>query len=558
MDSRVCEGQDRMGDSDRSTIPNTPEADSEEAVVLDQDEVFAWLRPFNDIALKAFDATVNLVIKHKLDHFRHFLHCDSRQSRSQSIFTEDGDSSHNEPQPSIYQWVGAFGLRLTYLPLDTIQGWCIGTNDGRIPSRPLKEIDLLLAPHAALRTETRIAGHHATLNLHKQSCRIILQAKHTTTISSNGAKTFRHPDSFLLEHGEIILLGNCAYTFEYTDYFRSPAFEQAITEHMRKYHESLWSMNKYVSPGSVGLPTALGEYYCSPSAFDDGTFGRVSAGWSQNGATVAIKTFKNPNKSEIYSHVKLMETIGRHENVIQLLKCTSHFDTKVPDAYCIYTPLALANLSEIILSYTPDDTAKSALFTDYLSGLSYLHEQKGIMHRDIKPSNLAVLSLHQPKGIIIDLDAATPSITSTDHKKGTLPCLAPEIMELKNWNGRGTQPPPFRKSVDIWALGLAMYALYTERYFDWKLFDVFFAKQVATVTLKGYLNFQEELTKKAQAAENPDVQLAFLLVKTMSTWEAGKRETASSALSNILQTRRSHNRGLIGPKKAGKRQRDEH
>lgn len=51
---------------------------------------------------------------------------------------------------------------------------------------------------------------------------------------------------------------------------------------------------------------------------------------------------------------------------------------------------------------------------DYLRGLAFLHE-KGIMHRDISPNNLAVTSFEQPRGLIIDLDAATKDPESEDH-----------------------------------------------------------------------------------------------------------------------------------------------
>ncbi|KAL9013851.1 MAG: hypothetical protein Q9173_001480 [Seirophora scorigena] len=308
-----------MAYSDGSTVPNTPTSDSGEVVRLDEDKVFAWLRPLNGTAHKAFDAAVNVVIKHspKFDHFRHFVHCDSRLDRSQSVFTEDEDSNHDQPHVPVYQWVGAFGLRLTNLPRDPLQGWCLGTNCAR---SSLDGVDLLLAPPLDYRTETQIASHHATLKLHPESCRIIIQARHTTRIGRNGAKAFRHPESFLLEPGEIVLLGNCAYTFEYTEYFHSGAFKQAITQYMREYHDSLWSMNKYISPGSVGLATALGNYYCSPRAFNQGTFGKISAGWNKSGETVAIKVFKNPKKSEIRSHVKLMEFIGKHVRLIQVVE----------------------------------------------------------------------------------------------------------------------------------------------------------------------------------------------------------------------------------------------
>ena len=242
---------------------------------------------------------------------------------------------------------------------------------------------------------------------------------------------------------------------------------------------------------------------------------------------------------------------------MQLLTCISHFETQVPDACCVYAPLALVNLSEVISAYTPDDVAKLAIFNDYLNGLSYLHEQKSIMHRDISLGNLAVLSIHQPKGIIIDLDAATTNEFSTDHMKGTLPYLAPEIIDLKGWDGLGEQPPPYSRTVDTWALGLTMYALYTGRSFSWRLFDTFPAGKAATVTKEAHMNFQERLTKKVQAAEDPNVRLSLDLITGMTEWELADRLSASEALSLIPENRSRETRGLIMPKEAQKRQRED-
>ncbi|KAI4256236.1 MAG: hypothetical protein L6R42_006341 [Xanthoria sp. 1 TBL-2021] len=481
--------------------------------------------------------------------------------RSQSVFTEDEDSS-NEPLPvPPYQWTGAFGLCLRNLPRNPAQGWCLGTNCARTSSN---EVDLLLAPPLHYRTETQIAGHHATLSLHTQSCRIVVQARHTITVGRNGAKAYRNPESVLLEPGEIVFIGNCAYTFEYTEYFETVAFKQEITQYMRNHHDSMWSMNKYISPGSVGVPTALGNYNCSPRAFNQGTFGKISAGWNRSGGTVAIKIFKDPKKSEIQSHVELMKIIGQHvrmtlmdkslaeitqESIIHLLECVSNFDTKVPDACCVYTPLTSANLVDVINGYTPESMARLALFTDYLNGLSHLHEQLGMMHRDFSPGNLAVTSLQEPRGVILDLDAATISSTSTDHMKGTLPYLAPEIMALKQWDGAGKQPPPYEKSIDTWALGLIMYALYTGQLFDW----TWFGATKNRLTPKAYANFHERLGKYTEYTKNPEARGALSMITKMTAWKGGDREPAVDALDTLLQIRGNRTRGTIVPKASRKR-----
>lgn len=299
--------------SDTSTVPDTPKSDSGEIPTLDGDDVFAWLRPVNTLACEAFDATVNTVIKDDLDfdldHFYKFLHCDSRQNRAVSVYSEDGDSSHQQSSAPPHRWAGAFGFCLTHLPQNPAKGWRIGTNRARGTSG---EVDLMLAPPNEHWRKADIAGSHARLALHPQSCRMTLEAKHTVTLGRDGAKPFRQAESRVLEDGEVVIIGACVYTFQYTDYFFSSAFGQEVAQYMRKYRDSHWSMNDYISPSSVGAPVSMGNYYCSPRAFAQGSFGKLSAGWTESGEAVAFKTFKKPVKSEIRSHVELMELIGRH------------------------------------------------------------------------------------------------------------------------------------------------------------------------------------------------------------------------------------------------------
>lgn len=215
------------------------------------------------------------------------------------------------------------------------------------------------------------------------------------------------------------------------------------------------------------------------------------------------------------------------------------------------------NLSEIIATYTPDASAKAALFTDYLRGLSYLHGEKNIMHRDISPGNLAVTSLQQPTGIIIDLDAATNGNTSTDHMKGTLPFLAPEIIRLKKWTRTGKQPPSFEKSIDTWALGLNMYALYVGQSFRWAQFAPTSSTADATVTLSAHQNFQNQLQKTIQKTEDLETRLFLDTITQMTAYDIEYRISATDALEDILSVRGIWPRGTIVPKAGLKRSRED-
>lgn len=187
---------------------------------------------------------------------------------------------------------------------------------------------------------------------------------------------------------------------------------------------------------------------------------------------MAIKHFKNPKGTDLKSHKTIMQIIGNHNNVLRLLDCIMNFQTKVPSTYCIYSPLAAMTLGDVIRSYDANAAAQITLLRDYLAGLSHLHEQC-IMHRDVKPENQAIRSILSPIGVILDLDAATTSQTSTDHMKGTVPFLTPEIIELKDWNPayNRAEPHPYEKSVDSWAFRLSMFALFKRQYWRWLCFS---------------------------------------------------------------------------------------
>jgi hypothetical protein len=84
--------QDFSFDSNGDTVPLTPDSFTQDVVDIDDDEVFAWLRPYSKAACAAFNASVNSAIKNKLRyvHKRQFLHRISQEQRARSVYTEDG------------------------------------------------------------------------------------------------------------------------------------------------------------------------------------------------------------------------------------------------------------------------------------------------------------------------------------------------------------------------------------------------------------------------------------------------------------------------------------
>lgn len=303
-----------MSDSENDTIPVTPENLAETVAYPDLDGIFAWIRPHSPPAREAFSAVVDASIKEpeKYRHIRQFLHIDDlRVERASSIYTEDGQDQDAEDGQDQHgkagrgQWPGAFKLCLNTLPRDPAKGWHLGSS--------YEAADLQLTPSSKTwLSRSRIATRHARLFLHPESSRVVLEARHAVTTTYSKTEVLRGSASRVLGHCELFSINNCSYTFELTNYFATPNFEEELSDFMKTHCRSDWPMNKLLSPTSVGQPLSIGRYFRSPSASARGTFGKVSAGWTKDGAAVAIKVFKSPKGSQVRSHEQLMQYIGQH------------------------------------------------------------------------------------------------------------------------------------------------------------------------------------------------------------------------------------------------------
>ena len=187
------------------TVPNTPQPFDEVANIVNKDGAFALLRPFNNNARDTFDATVNLIMEDmtNLEYFRQFLHLDGRVPNSGSFYTEDEDDGSSSGSDKT-QWSGAFLFSLSLLPSHA-PNWFLGTD--QIPQKN----DILLAPSSSSWKKLRIARRHARLYLHQESYRFMLEAHHCVTIGKNRARVLTKSHSHVLEHGELLIVGDCLY-----------------------------------------------------------------------------------------------------------------------------------------------------------------------------------------------------------------------------------------------------------------------------------------------------------------------------------------------------------
>ena len=222
-------------------------------------------------------------------------------------------------------------------------------------------------------------------------------------------------------------------------------------------------------------------------------------------------------------------------NIVELLYSSSDLEPAYPAIYCVYSPLALANLQDVVSSHYLNLSAQISLLIEYLQGLAYLHDQKGIMHRDIKPENLAVLSLFPPRGIILDLDSATSEETSYDDQQGTVAYQAPEVINL-SFPGTSNRQS-YGRSADVWSLGMSAFCALRSAHTKWSSFDYESTRgsylpgttHVDFVLETRLKNFHQHVETKA--SNNAD-HLAYIdLLTKITLYHANPRFSASRALN---------------------------
>lgn len=180
---------------------------------------------------------------------------------------------------------------------------------------------------------------------------------------------------------------------------------------------------------------------------------------------------------------------------------------KFDEVLLVYSPLAQNRCSTLLKSpdLSPDDRA--ILLKQWLEGIAFLHT-RGLIHRDINPNNMVVVSRRPPRGVLIDLGAATWEQSSTNHMAGTIPFLAPEVMALK----LSLSSPPYDKTVDIWSFGITSYLLICQRFPFWKEMD-----------RSTYTKIREELLAKGR---DPIIALT----EQMLRWNPRDRISAADAV----------------------------
>lgn len=198
--------------------------------------------------------------------------------------------------------------------------------------------------------------------------------------------------------------------------------------------------------------------YILGSTLGEGEFGKVKLGWRKDGkhpSQVAIKLIKRASiQKDSDSEVKIHREINslkllNHPNIVNLVEV-------MKSGKYIGIVLEYASGGELfdyILhhKYLKENVAKK-LFAQLVSGVDYMHS-KGLIHRDLKLENLL---LDKHKNVII---TDFGFVNSYNKDKNDLmktscgsPCYAAPELVL-------TQSPYEGRKVDIWSLGVILYAM---------------------------------------------------------------------------------------------------
>lgn len=207
-------------------------------------------------------------------------------------------------------------------------------------------------------------------------------------------------------------------------------------------------MHREVRFGSYVLGSTLGE----------GEFGKVKLGWRKDGnfpSQVAIKLIKRESiQKDSDSEIKIHREINslkllNHPNIVNLVEV-------MKSGKYIGIVLEYASGGELfdyILQhkYLKENVAKK-LFAQLVSGVDHMHA-KGLVHRDLKLENLL---LDKHKNVIISDFGFVNSYNrdKLDFMKTSCgsPCYAAPELVL-------TQSPYEGRKVDIWSLGVILYAM---------------------------------------------------------------------------------------------------
>ncbi|GEQ72002.1 hypothetical protein JCM33374_g5688 [Metschnikowia sp. JCM 33374] len=242
----------------------------------------------------------------------------------------------------------------------------------------------------------------------------------------------------------------------YFDHQNPDTSASDLGDHAANYRSSV--MSKHSIPQKKTHREVRFGAYVLGSTLGEGEFGKVKLGWRKDGkhpSQVAIKLIKrdtiikdSESEIKIYREINSLRLLNHPNivNLVEVLKSGKYIGIVLEYA-------SGGELFDFILKhkYLKENVAKK-LFAQLVSGVDYMHS-KGLIHRDLKLENLL---LDKHNNIII---SDFGFVNSYNKSKNDLmktscgsPCYAAPELVL-------TQSPYAGRKVDIWSLGVILYAM---------------------------------------------------------------------------------------------------
>lgn len=201
----------------------------------------------------------------------------------------------------------------------------------------------------------------------------------------------------------------------------------------------------------------------------EGGFGKVvRATHRRTGVQRAIKVIpKRGSRSEALNEIRALSELGDHPHIVKLIEYFE--DSKrfyLVQALCDGPDLAelLADAVNGVREQRLTEREVSIVIRDCIRSVIGCHA-RGFIHRDLKLDNFMVADKSDGVVKVIDfgLAARSPERSELTEVTGTVFYRAPEMM-VPRWRRAksadvGGQPGGYDKSVDVWSLGVVLFAL---------------------------------------------------------------------------------------------------
>lgn len=269
---------------------------------------------------------------------------------------------------------------------------------------------------------------------------------------------------FTVEEHNLIFLEDCSTNGMFVNKKALKKNEKILIHHL---DEIIFVQSSHVSEdtlyGVIYLENYMyqfGDYYLH-SLIGTGSFAYVYlCTHVRTKQQYAMKLFKPSVRSTkpFYQERKVLESI--HHNLIVTL--IDSIENEKENLYAlIFEYIPGKDLLDCILEHPCGfaEIQAKKIFVQILRALEYLHSRE-IAHRDIKPENVVLIQNTENQIKLIDFGLAAHDRKFMNTVCGTPKYVAPEVVTICE------QPKPqtsmgYTKEVDLWSLGVVLYALLT-------------------------------------------------------------------------------------------------